>query len=102
MNPKLFNSQKKHLPLYLLNFFIGFALFNHGISSWIVSRVSFTSFLTELNWLFIVFIVIAGLATNYLMLKDDKTKGKYISKGLIPFFVGAFLVSGVYIMRVGF
>jgi hypothetical protein len=100
MNVGKVDLQKKRLAFYMFNLLIGFALFYHAISSWVVSRISYTNYLSELNWLLIFFIVIGSLLTNYLMLKNDKAKGKYILKGLIAFIVGAFIVSIIFIIRV--
>jgi hypothetical protein len=101
MRNEKYDSQKKQSAFYLFNFFIGFISFSHGISSWIVSRISYTRFTSELNWIFIFFIAAGGLFVNYLLLKDVKTKEKYMCKGLIAFIAGAFIVSVFFIVRVG-
>ena len=100
MNIGKVDLRKKRLAFYIFNFFIGFASFYHAISSWIVSRISYTNYISELDWLLIFFIVIGCLIANYLMLKDDKAKGKNIFKGLIAFIVGALIVSIVFIISV--
>jgi len=102
MNIKKVSLQKKPFTFYIINFLIGCVSFFHLISSWIVSRISYTAYRSELNWLFLFFIVTGGLCANYLMLKGDKKKGKSIMKGLTAFFVGALIVAIFFIVRVGF
>ena len=93
--------KKKPFTFYLIDFLIGCVLFFHLISSWIVSRISYTQYKAELNGLFLFVIVTGGLCVNYLMVKDDQEKGKSILLGLAAFIFGALTVSLFFIVRVG-
>jgi hypothetical protein len=100
MNTGKVDFKMKRLVFYMFNLLIGFVSFYHAISSWIISRISYTNYGSELNWFLIFFIVSGGLLANYLMLKDDQPKGKYIFKGFIAFIVGALTVSVIFIIIV--
>ncbi|MDW7670504.1 MAG: hypothetical protein SCK57_08610 [Bacillota bacterium] len=93
--------QKKPFAFYLIDFLIGCVLFFHLISSWIVSRISYTQYKAELNGIFLFIIVTSGLCANYLMVKDDQEKGKSILMGLAAFIFGAITVSLFFIVQVG-
>jgi hypothetical protein len=101
MNTKKIDLQMKPFTFYLIDFLIGCVLFFHLISSWIVSRISYTQYRAELNGLFLFVIVTGALCVNYLMVKDDQAKGKTILKGLAAFIFGALTVSLFFIVRVG-
>ena len=100
MNKK-FDFQKNPFAFYFINFLIGFVSFFHLINSWIVSRISYTNFQSELNWILLFFIVTGSLCVNYLMLKDNKIKAKFVLKGLGAFILGSLIVSIFFIIRVG-
>ena len=90
------------LELYnLLHFVLGFALFNHGLGSWIVSRISYLEYRSVLNWPFVYLILATALAANGVMFHARANPGPRIIRGLVAFLAGALCVSAVYLVRVG-
>lgn len=100
MKTKKFNFQMKQSIFNMFNLFIGFILSAHFLSSWLVSRISYTSFISEVNWFIILCVLVGGLIINFLIIRMDKEKGKNIVKALALIGMGGLIMSIYFLIRV--